>query len=75
MFVWRSCSEIPDTGYEELLSTDGCAGGGDSIKFLEHVQAMITLKSKRRGDLVIHLTSPAGTRSTILPQRPNDSDR
>lgn len=67
--------EIPDSGYEERLDTDACAGKDNAINFLEHVQAKITLKSKRRGDLVIHLTSPAGTKSTILPQRPNDSDR
>lgn len=67
--------EISDDGYEEVLDTDACAGKDNAINFLEHVQARITLKSKRRGDLVIHLTSPSGTRSTILPQRPNDSDR
>ncbi|XP_052791389.1 furin-like protease kpc-1 isoform X1 [Mya arenaria] len=67
--------EIPDSGYEEILSTQACAGQANAINFLEHVQAKVTVKSKRRGDLVIHLTSPAGTRSTILPQRPNDSDR
>ncbi|KAL4227338.1 Proprotein convertase subtilisin kexin type [Mactra antiquata] len=66
---------IPDSGYEEVLDTDACAKKDNAINFLEHVQAKITLKSKRRGDLVIHLTSPAGTKSTILPQRPNDSDR
>ncbi|XP_052282248.1 furin-like protease kpc-1 isoform X1 [Dreissena polymorpha] len=66
---------IPDTGYEEVLNTNACAGTSDAVNFLEHVQAKITLKSKRRGDIVIHLTSPSGTKSTILPQRPNDSDR
>ncbi|XP_060593632.1 furin-like protease kpc-1 isoform X2 [Ruditapes philippinarum] len=66
---------IPDSGYEEMLDTDACAGNTNEINFLEHVQAKITLKSKRRGDIVIHLTSPSGTRSTILPQRPNDGDR
>ena len=68
-------SQIPDEGYEEVMDTDACAGKNNAINFLEHVQAQITLKSKRRGDLIIHLTSPSGTKSTILPQRPNDSDR
>ena len=67
-------SEIPDSGYEEYLYIEACAGTKKAVNYLEHVQAQITIQSRRRGDLVIHLTSPMGTRSKILPQRPNDGD-
>lgn len=39
------------------------------------VQAKITLVSQRRGDLQIMLTSPTGTRSTLLARRPHDISR
>ncbi|XP_063243301.1 furin-like protease 1 [Bacillus rossius redtenbacheri] len=53
------------------LNVKECAG----VNFLEHVQAKVTLVSSRRGDLQIHLTSPAGTRSTLLARRPHDMSR
>lgn len=33
-----------------------------NIRYLEHVQARLTIASSRRGDLHIYLTSPMGTR-------------
>ncbi|XP_028982510.1 furin-like protease 1 [Diachasma alloeum] len=42
------------------------------VNFLEHVQAKITLSTTRRGDLEITLTSPQGTKSTLLAKRPHD---
>ncbi|XP_059486972.1 furin-like protease 1 isoform X2 [Neocloeon triangulifer] len=45
------------------------------VNFLEHVQAKITLTTSRRGDLQIHLTSPGGTRSTLLDRRRLDVSR
>ncbi|XP_046400886.1 furin-like protease 1 isoform X2 [Ischnura elegans] len=53
------------------LEVKECAG----VSYLEHVQAKISLLSMRRGDLQIHLTSPAGTRSTLLARRPHDISR
>nr|CAD7445292.1 unnamed protein product [Timema bartmani] len=53
------------------LNVKECAG----VNFLEHVQAKISLASSRRGDLQIHLTSPSGTRSTLLALRPHDISR
>lgn len=41
----------------------------ESVNFLEHVQAKITLTSQRRGDIQIYLTSPAGTKVTLLTSR------
>ena len=52
----------------ELKLKVNCA----NIRYLEHVQSKISLNATRRGDLHIYLTSPHGTRSTLLAQRPND---
>ncbi|CAM9404633.1 unnamed protein product [Lampetra planeri] len=51
---------------------DACRGTKDHVTSLEHVQAKISLTFNRRGDLTIYLTSPAGTRSTLLAPRPHD---
>lgn len=53
------------------LNVKECPG----VNYLEHVQAKITLTSLRRGDLQIHLTSPANTRATLLARRPHDVSR
>uniref|UniRef100_A0A1B6C415 furin n=1 Tax=Clastoptera arizonana TaxID=38151 RepID=A0A1B6C415_9HEMI len=45
-----------------------CSG----VNYLEHIQAKISLISQRRGDIQIHLTSPAGTKTTLLARRPHD---
>lgn len=54
------------------METDGCKGSPNSIRHLEHVQAKVTCSYSRRGDLQLHLISPNGTRSTLLPRRKND---
>lgn len=54
----------------DLKVTD-CSG----VKFLEHVQAKVTLTSGRRGDLQIYLVSPSGTRSVLLAHRRHDLNR
>lgn len=41
------------------LYTDGCVGTDDHVAQLEHVQAIVTLKAPKRGDLQIYLTSPS----------------
>ncbi|KAG6441599.1 hypothetical protein O3G_MSEX001889 [Manduca sexta] len=53
------------------LSVEACPG----VNYLEHVQARVSLSAARRGDLRIALTSPAGTRVTLLAPRPHDSSR
>ncbi len=45
------------------------------MRYLEHVQAKVTLTATRRGDIHVYLTSPSGTRSTLLAQRPMDNSR
>ena len=52
----------------------GCKGTSNEIKYLEHVEAIISLSFSKRGDLVLYLTSPKGTRSTLLAQRIRDKD-
>lgn len=52
-------------------SVDACFGTDSHVTSLEHVQARLTLSYNRRGNLAIHLISPAGTRSTLLHPRYN----
>ncbi|XP_005866805.1 PREDICTED: proprotein convertase subtilisin/kexin type 4, partial [Myotis brandtii] len=49
-----------------------CAGRANYIRSLEHVQVQLSLSYSRRGDLEISLTSPMGTRSTLVAIRPYD---
>ena len=54
---------IPTSGNLILeLDTDACKGAATEINYLEHVQAIVTLNSTRRGDLTMYLLSPSGTR-------------
>ncbi|TRY81601.1 hypothetical protein DNTS_030998, partial [Danionella cerebrum] len=56
------------------LSTDACTGKENFVRYLEHVQAVITVNATRRGDLNINMTSPMGTKSILLSRRPRDED-
>lgn len=56
------------------LETSACAGTETEVNYLEHVQAVISLNTSRRGDVELYLRSPMGTRSMILSTRPNDDD-
>uniref|UniRef100_A0A7N9AR11 Furin (paired basic amino acid cleaving enzyme) a n=1 Tax=Mastacembelus armatus TaxID=205130 RepID=A0A7N9AR11_9TELE len=53
-------------------NVDACVGTDSHVTSLEHVQAQLSLSYNRRGNLAIHLISPAGTRSTLLHPRPHD---
>ncbi|CAH1153649.1 unnamed protein product [Phaedon cochleariae] len=53
------------------LQVKECPG----VNVLEHVQAKLTIFSQRRGDLSIQLTSPMGTRVTLLAHRALDNSR
>ncbi|XP_050789848.1 proprotein convertase subtilisin/kexin type 4 isoform X3 [Gopherus flavomarginatus] len=46
-----------------------CIGRSRHIRSLEHVQVRISLSYSRRGDLAISLTSPMGTKSTLVAIR------
>ncbi|XP_066245943.1 neuroendocrine convertase 2 isoform X1 [Euwallacea similis] len=56
------------------INTNACKGNNTEVRYLEHVQAVITLNATRRGDVELFLTSPMGTRSMILSRRQNDDD-
>ncbi|XP_050402514.1 furin-like protease kpc-1 isoform X5 [Patella vulgata] len=67
---------IPTNGKITVpLPTNSCQGTANHVKYLEHVQARITMTSSRRGEIQIFLTSPAGTRSTLLAKRIRDTSR
>uniref|UniRef100_A0A8C4Q905 Furin, paired basic amino acid cleaving enzyme n=1 Tax=Eptatretus burgeri TaxID=7764 RepID=A0A8C4Q905_EPTBU len=51
---------------------DACFGTDNRVSHLEHVEAKLSLSFSRRGNLAIYLTSPAGTKSTLLAPRPKD---
>lgn len=56
-------SEIPTSSSLLLeIDTSSCRGTDTEVNYLEHVQAVITANSTRRGDLEMFLTSPMGTR-------------
>ena len=59
---------------EVSLLTNGCRGAANEIRYLEHVQAKITLKYQPRGSLKISLISPLGTITHLLFPRPRDTD-
>ncbi|XP_049872049.1 furin-like protease 1 isoform X2 [Pectinophora gossypiella] len=68
----RSQRMVPPRSTVTLqLDVGACPG----VNYLEHVQARVTLQATRRGDLRIALTSPAGTRVTLLAPRAHDSSR
>uniref|UniRef100_W4VRF9 furin n=1 Tax=Corethrella appendiculata TaxID=1370023 RepID=W4VRF9_9DIPT len=54
------------------MDVNGCAGTVNEVRFLEHVQCKLTLRFFPRGNLRILLTSPMGTTSTLLFERPRD---
>ncbi|XP_071529775.1 furin-like protease 2 isoform X2 [Panulirus ornatus] len=54
------------------ITTDGCAGTSAEVRYLEHVQARVSLRFLPRGNINIKLISPSGTSSTLLFERPRD---
>ncbi|CAH1972316.1 unnamed protein product [Acanthoscelides obtectus] len=58
--------------YDFYMDVDACGGTLNEVRFLEHVQCKISLRFFPRGNLRIQLTSPMGTTSTLLFERPRD---
>ncbi|KAL1263527.1 hypothetical protein QQF64_006266 [Cirrhinus molitorella] len=56
------------------ITADACQGKDNFVRYLEHVQAVITVNASRRGDLNVNMTSPMGTKSILLSRRPRDDD-
>jgi subtilisin-like proprotein convertase family protein len=77
----RECMVETSVNHENLdshvkftaqVESNGCLGESTEVNYLEHVQAVISLTYLRRGDVIIYLTSPMGTKSKLLPHRPSD---
>ncbi|KAJ8365919.1 hypothetical protein SKAU_G00147500 [Synaphobranchus kaupii] len=51
------------------IDSDACQGKDNFVRYLEHVQAVVTVNASRRGDLNVNMTSPAGTKSILLSRR------
>merc|ERR1711963_700926 len=72
---YNTVSRIPmDKSLFMTIDTNACSGLETEVNYLEHVQAVVTLNSTRRGAVQLFLRSPMGTRSMILSERPNDAD-
>ena len=64
---------IPGTGTLKVnVPFTACTNKSDYVRYLEHVQVVITLTFTRRGDLSIKLISPQSTAAILLPQRRED---
>ncbi|OQV20757.1 Furin-like protease 2 [Hypsibius exemplaris] len=58
------------------LTTDACLSRSDqTVLTLEHVQAVVSVQSPRRGNLILTLISPQNTTSVLLPRRTLDDSR
>ncbi|RNA11015.1 pro convertase subtilisin kexin type 5 isoform X4 [Brachionus plicatilis] len=57
---------------EAVLTTDACHGTINEVNYIEQVEVIVSVRAQQRGLLEIYLTSPMGTRTQILPQRPRD---
>ncbi|NWR25354.1 PCSK4 convertase, partial [Emberiza fucata] len=67
--------QVPrDIGSRLVISTDA-SSCSKSIRSLEHVQVQLSLSYSRRGDLVVALSSPMGTTSTLVTLRPYDTSQ
>ncbi|XP_039291345.1 furin-like protease 2 [Nilaparvata lugens] len=54
------------------MDVNACINTLNEVRFLEHVQCKISLRFFPRGNLRMTLTSPMGTTSTLLFERPRD---
>uniref|UniRef100_A0A8B9SWM0 Proprotein convertase subtilisin/kexin type 4 n=1 Tax=Anas platyrhynchos TaxID=8839 RepID=A0A8B9SWM0_ANAPL len=57
------------------VDASSCSGRTKRIRSLEHVQVQLSLSYSRRGDLVLALSSPMGTTSTLVTVRPYDTSQ
>jgi len=73
--VQRPLDIYGKTTVTAMMDTDACYRETNRINYLEHVILRISVRHSRRGDLQIFLTSPSGTKSTILQRRDYDRSR
>ncbi|KAG8193100.1 hypothetical protein JTE90_013860 [Oedothorax gibbosus] len=56
----------------DSVNTTACQNGHNQIKYLEHVQVVISLEFEPRGYMDLKLISPRNTASEVLLPRPHD---
>ncbi|KAG1667395.1 Proprotein convertase subtilisin/kexin type 4 [Nymphon striatum] len=61
-------SEVPDE-FTKYVSEEDC----NSVRYLEHVEAIVDLNYCVRGYVRVIVTSPFGTKSAVMPGRVEDS--
>ncbi|XP_033749522.1 neuroendocrine convertase 1-like isoform X1 [Pecten maximus] len=54
------------------MTTSGCRGQANEIRYLEHIQLRTTMDYSKRGALHISLTSPSGNETMLLSERSMD---
>ncbi|CAL8278916.1 unnamed protein product [Merluccius merluccius] len=63
----------PGSVVRSVVKSRGCSGSPlKHVAYVEHVVVRVTITHSRRGDLSISLTSPSGTVSRLLSNRPLD---
>uniref|UniRef100_A0A8C1VF59 P/Homo B domain-containing protein n=1 Tax=Cyprinus carpio TaxID=7962 RepID=A0A8C1VF59_CYPCA len=63
----------PERVLRSVFKSSGCSTQRlQWVVYLEHVVVRVTITHPHRGDLSVTLTSPSGTRSQLLTNRPND---
>ena len=77
----KTCSRKPGASVDKMITSrskgqstmrvDDC----DEVKYIEHIQAHVTLGAAKRGDVQIWLISPKGTRSNLIAKRRKDYSR
>lgn len=72
MLSRRTIDPTPNSVLTVYMDVNGCPGTLNEVRFLEHIQCKISLRFFPRGNLRIDLTSPMGTTSTLLFERPRD---
>lgn len=70
--IRRQIDPSPGSTLTVTMEVGGCQGSLNEVRFAEHVQCKISLRFFPRGNLRIDLTSPLGTTSTLLFERPRD---
>lgn len=68
----RQIDPTPDSTLTVSMEVGGCQGSLNEVRFAEHVQCKVSLRFFPRGNLRLDLTSPLGTTSTLLFERPRD---
>lgn len=72
IFYHRIIDPSPGSTLTVSMEVGGCQNSVNEVRFAEHVQCKVSLRFFPRGNLRLDLTSPLGTTSTLLFERPRD---